>query len=337
MKMFPGVLLLLIVIGTTAAIPCQALELTPFAVRNFSPTALVHGLSIAETPYLLPAGKTTLHTGFDLANNATINTRNDERILLDGETYVATLGLRYGLSDQLQVGIDLPWVWHSGGFLDSFISDWHDFFGLPEGDRDDLKNDQLDYRYSRNGEERLRLQDKTDSLGDLRLKLAWQFATTAQSAFTLQAQVKAPTGDADKLTGSEAWDVSLAISAQRNFSLGNGHGESKGRGALWGGFGVSWLGDGEVLEEDVEDFAASGWVGAGWSPLDWLSLKVQIDSHTALYDSDLRELGDPAVILTMGGTLGLGEKTFLDVGVGEDLNVNASPDITFHLDLNHRF
>jgi hypothetical protein len=335
MKKFSGALLLLVVIGTVT--PCRALELTPFPVRNFSQTALVHGLSIAETPYLLSAGKTSLHTGFDLANNATIDTRNDEGILLDGETYVATLGLRYGLSDQLQLGIDLPWVWHSAGFLDSFINDWHDFFGLPDGDRDDLKNNQLDYRYSRNGEERLRLQDKTDSLGDVRLQLAWQFKTTEQSAFTLQAQVKVPTGDADKLTGSEAWDVSLAISAQRNFTFGNNQIESKGRGAFWGGFGISWLGDGEVLEEDVEDFVASGWLGAGWSPLDWLSLKAQIDSHSALYDSDLRNLGDPAVILTLGGTLGLGEKTFLDVGVGEDLNVNASPDITFHLQLAHEF
>ncbi len=329
MKRLLNVLLFPMFLGI--ATPSLALDLTPFQVRNFSPTALVHGLSIAETPRLLPTGKTALQASFDLANHATLDTSSNEAILLDGETYVATLGLRYGLSDQLQVGIDLPWVWHSGGFLDSFISDWHDFFGLPDGDRDELQDDQLNYLYYRDGTERLRLQDETDSLGDLRLQLAWQFITTEQSAFTLQTQVKAPTGDADKLTGSEAWDVSLALSAQRDFPLGNG------QGALWAGFGVSWLGDGEVLEDEVEDFAASGWLGAGWNPLDWLALKLQVDSHTALYDSDLGEIGDPAVILTLGGTLGLGEKTTLDIGVGEDLNVNASPDVTFHLHLAHIF
>jgi hypothetical protein len=330
MKKSLGIVFLLGVIVTTAT-SSQALDLTPFPARNLSPTALVHGLSIAESPHLLPTGKTALHTSFDLANNASMNTRGNEEILLDGETYVATLGLRYGLNEQLQVGIDLPWVWHSKGFLDSFIGDWHDFFGLPNGDRDELKNDQLDYRYLRDAEERLRLQDETDSFGDLRLQLAWLLKATEQSAFTLQAQIKAPTGNADKLTGSEAWDLSLALSGQRDFPLGDG------RGAVWGGFGISWLGDGEVLEEDVEDFAASGWLGVGWSPLDWLALKLQVDSHTALYDSDLGELGDPAVILTMGGTLGLGEQTTLDIGVGEDLNVNASPDVTFHLHLAHKF
>ena len=329
MKKFLSALLLPVILGI--ATPSQALDLTPFPVRNFSPTALVHGLSIAETPHLLPTGKTTLHTSFDLASHATLDTSSSEAILLDGESYIATLGLRYGLSDTLQVGIDLPWVWHSEGFMDSFITDWHDFFGLSNGDRNSLKDDQLNYIYFQNGEERLRLQDEVNGLGDLRLQLAWQFKSTEQSAFTLQTQIKAPTGDADKLTGSEAWDVSLALSAQRDFSIGNG------QGALWGGFGVSWLGDGEVLEEAVEDFAASGWLGAGWSPLDWLALKLQVDSHTALYDSNLNELGEPAVILTMGGTLGLGEQTSLDIGVGEDLNVNASPDVTFHLRLAHRF
>ena len=44
-----------------------------------------------------------------------------------------------------------------------------------------------------------------------------------------------------------------------------------------------------------------------------------------------------AVMLTMGGALGLSEKTLLEISVGEDLNVNASPDVTFHLNLAHRF
>jgi hypothetical protein len=39
----------------------------------------------------------------------------------------------------------------------------------------------------------------------------------------------------------------------------------------------------------------------------------------------------------MGGTLGLAESTLLEIGIGEDLNVNASPDVTLHLNLTHKF
>lgn len=329
--MWLRILVCLALVTASTALPAGALEMTPFAVRNVSPAALVHGLSIAETPYLLSTGEVKLNASFDLANQSALNIENNEAIVLDGESYIATFGVRYGLSNTLQLGIDLPWVWHSKGSLDGFISDWHDVFGLPNGDRDDLKDDQLNYVYISDGEDRMRLQDPDNGPGDLRLLLAWQFKTTEQSAFTLQTQVKAPTGDAGKLTGSEAWDASLALSAQRNFPLGDG------AGALWGGFGASWLGDGKVIKEDVEDFAANAWLGAGWSPLHWLALKLQIDSHTTLYDSDLEEIGDPAMILTLGGTLGLSEKTLLDIGISEDLNVNASPDVSLHVNLAHRF
>jgi hypothetical protein len=50
----------------------------------------------------------------------------------------------------------------------------------------------------------------------------------------------------------------------------------------------------------------------------------------------LRELGDQALILTLGGTLAAGAATTLDLAVGEELIVTASPDFSCHLSLNHR-
>jgi len=308
-----------------------ALDLVPFQVRNLSPTTLVYNLAIAEPARQPAAGHASIRLGFDLANLSSLNDSGGESILLDGQTSVTTLGLRYALSDQLQFGVDVRWVQHKEGFLDNFVADWHSFFGLPNGDRDNLPEDQLAYHYQLDGLDRVSLLDETSGIGDLRLLLAWQFKKTDQGAYALQAWVKAPTGDADKLTGSGAWDFSLALSAQRDFPLGDG------RGAYWGGVGINRLGTGDGLAGDVEDWAGNGWLGAGWSPLDWLALKLQLDVHTALYDSRLAELGDSAVILTLGGTLGFSERTFLDIGVGEDLAVNASPDVSFHFSLGHRF
>jgi hypothetical protein len=309
----------------------NAVELEPFQVRNLSPAAQVHGLPVAETPRLLAKGRTRISAQFDLASNATFNSRGGEDIIFDGETFIATLGIRYGMTEQLQLGIDLPWIRHSEGFLDSFIDSWHDFFGLSKGDRDALGKDNLNYSYTRNAEELFLVDQSKDGLGDLRLNLAWNFKSTDRSAYTLRTQLKAPTGDADKLTGSDAWDASLSVSAQHDMTL---FGD---QGAVWWGAGGSWLGDGDVVEDSVEEFAVSGWLGGGWAPLDWLALKLQLGSHTALYDSGLTELGDPALVLTLGGTIGLGEKTVLDVGVGEDLVVDASPDVTLHLAIKHSF
>lgn len=325
------ILACLFLFSAAASSPAWAVELTPFAVRNISPPSLVHGLAAAEPARLNDRGRLSARLGFDLANNATYNRSGDETILLDGETTVTTLGLRYGIADRLQVGVDLPWVRHSGGFLDNFIRNWHDFFGLPNGDRDELADDNLNYSYPADRGDGFLIDDTTSGPGDHRILLAWQWLAGKQLAASLHGSVKAPTGDADDLTGSAAWDVSVALSLQRDFPL------SRGEAAIWGGVAASWLGNGEVLEDAAEDWAANGWLGAGWSPLDRLALKLQLDAHSALYDSDLDELGTPALIMTLGGTLGLSDRTSLDIGVGEDISVNASPDVIFHLELAHRF
>jgi len=329
--MFLRALMCLLLVVTSPVLPAWGVELTPFPVRNLSPAALVHGLAVAEPARLLPTGRLSSRLGVDIASNATLSDSANESILFDGESYVTTFGLRYGIAERLQIGIDLPWVAHSQGSFDNFVQDWHKFFGLPNGDRSRLPDDELTYAYANAGGDQLLLDDETSGVGDVRLLIAWQLLANQQSAASLFTSIKAPTGDADDLAGSDGWDISIGLSGQRDFNLAHGN------ASIWAGFGGSWLGDGEVLENQAEDWAANAWLGAGWSPLDWLGLKLQLDSHSALYDSALDELGNPPLILTLGGTLGFSDKTSLDISVGEDLAVNASPDVTFHLNLSHKF
>ena len=309
----------------------NAVELSPFHVRNLSPVAILHGIAIAESPRVLPRGKNSVRLSFDIANNASSSNNTDEVILLDGETYLSGLGIRYGLTEKIQLGFDLSYINHSGGFLDSFISDWHDFFGLPNGDRDRLPNDQLNYTYKRDNLEFFNVSRSTGGWGDLSTSMIYEFATRKDSSQALKLSVKIPTGDAEKLTGSGAWDASLAIMTLHDFQSSLGH------FSVWSGLAGNYLGQSDILNETLEDWAISAWVGMGWNPGERFALKLQFDSHSALYDSELTELGDPSLIMSMGGTVALSEKTALDIAVGEDLAVSASPDITFHFGISHRF
>ena len=311
--------------------PALALELVPFQVRNMTPTALAHAPAPAEAARLLAPGTVKASFSLDLASHARISSAGDEQVVFDGETLMATLGLRYAINEQLQIGFDLPWIRHDEGSLDGFISNWHDFFRLPDGDRDKLPEDQLAFGYQRDETTELQFDQSTDGIGDLRLVGSWQLNRDAQTATALHASLKAPTGDADKLTGSDSWSASLALSADRQILL------TQGQAAFWGGLGGSWLGNSEGLDSHAKDWAANAWLGAGWSPREWIDFKLQLDAHTALYDSELSELGDPAVILTMGGDLALGPQTSLEIGVGEDIAVGTSPDVTFHIGVAHKF
>ncbi|WP_321370049.1 DUF3187 family protein [uncultured Desulfuromusa sp.] len=315
-----------------SALYAAAFDFTPFRVRNLMPTTLVRTVAMAEPARLVTAGGYKVYFDLDLASNATTGGDAETQIHLDGETLQETLGVRYGVNEHIQIGFDLSWVNHKKGSLDGFIDDWHDFFGLPTGDRDDLPENDLSYRYQRNGEELFNIDDSVDGLGDLRLHLSWQLATSKPVATALHLSLKVPTGDADKMTGNEGWGLGLSLAQDYRISLGDG-----AMASFWGGIGGSWLEDGDILAEQVENWAANAWLGAGWSPNDRIALKVQLDTQTALYDSELEELGDPALILTLGGTIALTEQTFLDLGVEEDLAVNSSPDVSFHLGLSHVF
>jgi hypothetical protein len=68
-----------------------------------------------------------------------------------------------------------------------------------------------------------------------------------------------------------------------------------------------------------------------------IALKSRLSMHISFYKSKLRELGQRAMQLLIGGTLGFSAKTVLHIAESEDLSVSTSPDVALHLGLNHQF
>lgn len=321
------ILLLILLLGTASV--ATPLELAPFRVTNQSPLVQIFGLPPAAGGQTLTAGASELLLGLDVASHFTEDTRGRETIVLDGETYRLALALRYGLAGGVEVGAEIPWVSHDGGFLDGFIEGWHDFFGLPQGGRDRASRNQLLFQYGEDGTEELRLDESADGLGDIRLTAAWPLVQQSSAAAALRASLKLPTGDSDRLLGSGSTDLALWLTGDRTYP------SAWGEFALYGSGGVLLLSDGDILPGRQRNLAGFATAGGGWRPLDWLAFKLQFDGHTPLYDSDLTELGE-SLQLTVGGTLDWGN-TALDIGVGEDLVVDSAPDVLFHLALRTRF
>ena len=55
---------------------------------------------------------------------------------MDGEYLRTAIGARWGITDRLEVDVEIPFASTTGGFLDEFVVDWHDFFGFPNHGRD---------------------------------------------------------------------------------------------------------------------------------------------------------------------------------------------------------
>ena len=325
---------LLLLLLTSFPASADSLDIVPFQTGNRAPMTQIFGLPTPGTAILLESGQTATELGLDTAQNFSKNTSDDEVSFFDGETYRLNLSLRRGLLPRLEAGIEIPYLWHRGGFLDGFIEGFHDTFGLPQNARDNHPRDQLRYSYIRNGKQEVLVDENTEGLGDIRLRAAWQISRSEAGpprGTALHAALKLPTGDSDDLLGSGSTDLALWLSGTRG-----GTWDDMAL-ALFGHIGMLGLTDGDVVDEEQRNLVGFAMLGGGWRPFSWLVLKLQLDGHTPFYDSDLQELGEVAGLITLGGDVALGEQTVLELALTEDIATDTAPDAVFRLALRSRF
>lgn len=329
-RLFLPFLLLLLWPLTAPAAP-----IVPLATRNQSPLVQIFGIPAVAGAHVTPTGHLDTQLRYDLANDFTTEDQSGETMILDGETTRLGLGLRYGLPRGFEIGVEVPYVAHRGGFLDHFIESYHDFFNFPQGGRDDYPTGRVYYEYTKHGQTRFLYDEENGGLGDISVTGAWQLHEAggkSPSALALRASLKLPTGDSAKLLGSGGTDLALGLSGDL------GSVTDAGYFSLFGGLGGVWLGDGDVLSDQQRNVVVYGHLGGGWEALSWLTLLAQLDGHSPVYkDSELPQLANVALQLTLGGTLQLPAETFLDLGVSEDIFVSTTPDVAFLVALRRRF
>lgn len=311
--------------------PLQAAEITPFYTQNQSPLVQIYGLPYIGNAAVLPPGKADLRTILDYASNYVEDSNPRESILLDGESARLTLDARYGITRDFEVGAAIPYVVRGGGFLDSFIIDYHKSLGFSQGGRDQAPRNRLLTQYQKDRQTLLRVSESGGGIGDVQLTGGFQLYRGGEKlsrAAAVRASLKLPTGDSGELHGSGSTDLALWLTASEDYP------SSLGRFTIFGAAGVMGMTEGDVLPDQQRKVAGFGAVGAGWSPARWIAFKAQANWHTAFYrDSDLRELNAASVQLTIGGALAFTETIQLDVGVTEDLIIKTAPDVVFHLAL----
>lgn len=205
--------------------------------------------------------------------------------------------------------------------MDRPIDAYHQALGLPEGSRPVIEHDQIEVNYTQNSNQLLLLNSEQASIGDLSLQLAWQAYQTDSSSLSYWLSLKLPSGDAEKLTGSGALDISTWASI--DYRLNDTR-------WLYAQVGVLYMGEGEVIKNIQNSWATFINAGIKFQPWEQIELKAQLDIHSAFYDSDIEFLSD-VIQLTFGGSYLINKKHKLDFAVAEDIQENASPDVNFNI------
>lgn len=305
-------LLLFLLVPTAQGDPLDA----PFTVHNANPFVSIYGLPRGGLDDNF-AVRYTVASSFDAGSDG------GRSVVLDGETERLEFSAVRALGDYWQVGIDIPWVRHSGGYLDDLIIDWHDWFDLPQNGRDTAPQDLLRFGFA-DAQGAIGVFDDQQGLGDVSLSLARDVA-----GFRARATLKLPTGEPDDLLGSGGADVALSVA--RDWRLGQ-------RWDAHVALGATWLDDGDVLPDYVRPVVGTLRAKMGFRAAPWLALKVQWDVHTQVYERvRLRHLNEIAYVLSFGGTLRTGDY-LLDVVVTENYpHPEITPDVAFQLGLRRAF
>lgn len=304
----------------------------PLAVSDSSPFVLIYGLPELGRAFLLHKGQGQVELSLLVANNFLHQTNGMEELQLDGESYRYRLRWELSPLDKLELGLEVPYLLHDGGGLDSFIDNFHQAFGYRRGQRAVVPENQLNYRFRSGTRTPLDLNSSAGALGDLRLSAAWQLLRQPDAALALRGSLKLPTGDSKRLTGSGGTDSAVWLAAAKILST------QMGPISLYGSLGGLWLGETDILPDLQRRLVGFGGLGTAWSPWRRLKLQLQVDAHSAFYrDTKLRALGYGSMTLTLGGVFALSRNQEIELAAIEDIVLETAPDIAFQLAWRYRY
>ena len=325
--------LILLVSNIACAGAGASSDTRPLYAFNQSPLIQIYGLPALGPAQVLPPGESNLALRLQIANNFANDQSSSESIHLDGESHRFTFAWSQGLAGGMDWGIELPYLTQGGGFLDGFIENWHNTFGLPQGGRTDVPRYQIDYRYTRNGVNLIDLNHSVSGWSDVRLLAGKQITLDQNSwiqSLALRASLKLPTGQSSELLGSGSTDLALWASAVTTFA--------PYAWQLYGGAGILLMTDGKVLPQQQRHEVGFGTVGISRKFFGSLALNVQLDGHSPFYnDTDLRPLGASSIQGLAGGSWEVSRHRFLEFSVSEDLAASTSSDVVFNLSFNALF
>lgn len=214
---------------------------------------------------------------------------------LDMEIIRTAINFGYGVTDRYEVGLQIPFLSFSGGFLDAFIQNFHNFFGLPNAGREQVANGRFSYLVTQNGATLYQVDQSAFRLSDIVVtnKLRIFDETKFIPAISLKGLLKIPTGSRVEGTGSGQPDFGFSILAEKSYK----------RFHSYTLLGVVFLGNHSNLNPILRNGAFTFGQGFEFNIFEHLSVIAQISGVTSIFKgTGISNLSEPVLDLTIGFT-----------------------------------
>ena len=304
----------------------------PLRTRAQNPLYLQFLALPMEAPPTLRHGQfeTTLHTTYSNVferNFFEPGFMGNTILNLDMELWRTAVVFGYGLGGHVDVTIELPFMRSNGGFLDGFVQDFHNTFGLPNGGRELVNDNQFSYALLQRGATLFDHDSQGFGLADLvvRAKLFIPESSTFPLRLALVPSLKLPTGSASQGVSSGRIDGGLSVLAQ----------------ASWGRFAATSHIGGVLLggHDNLDRLTRLGFVSFGQSleyrVVEGLAVIIQLTGNTSAFTQvDDTPLDGIVLDLNIGlaGAFafqqGRDAQVFYQVALSEDV-LSTGPSVDF--------
>ena len=296
----------------------------PLRLVNQQPLQLLFLQSFPDVAPPVEPGHALVHLNTALTNSLMQQNRDDVADL-DLEMLHTVIDLRYGLHSNVELGLEIPFLFTYSGILGGFIEDAEGFFGRERRQRRDETNGQFAYRVLRGDHLLIQGRDNAAGLGDIVLKLKvrlWR-ERAWRPALSLRAAVKLPTGSTSRAFGSGEADGSVGVLLQ----------QSLGRVTLYVNGDITF--PGEAFEPvSLQPFFA-GFLAVEYRVIRPLSLVAQFRGDSRPFHGTIPILDRGLFEAVLGLNWALTRHIRLQAGVSEDVFHTAccAADLSFFLNL----
>jgi hypothetical protein len=252
---------------------------------------------------------------FDYSNIIQEQQTETEFLRFDLEYLRTLVALKRGFGHGLELGFSVPFYVYYGGFLDPFVSSFHDALGLPNFLRGQTPYGLVDFQYRRGDQVVLAGTSSFGAVGDIALDVKKTLYQRSSRSLAIRGALKLPTGDPQNLSGSGATDFGLGVAFDR---IGPKYG-------LYLNANYHFLGTPERFE--TRDYF-SVMVGADWRFKPRIAAVLQADYMQPPVMGEVSNLIEPGIQLAIGLRYRHSETFAYEWRLVEDLS-SFSPDFTF--------
>lgn len=301
----------------------------PLRLVNQQPLQILFLQQFPDRAAPVEPGHALMYLNTALTNTLAKQSQNGFVAEFDLEMLRTVIDLRYGLLSNLEMGVELPFLYTYSGILDGFIHDVEKFFGRVRRQRRDEIGGQFAYRVVPNDDLIIRARDNALGIGDViwKFKMRLWRERAWRPALSVRGAVKFPTSSTTRALSSGEIDGSIGVLLQQSIWRLTFH------------MNADVTFPGEAFKNLKFQPFFAGLVAVEYQVARPVSLVAQFRGDTRpIYDA-IRLFDKRLFEVILGVNWALTHRVQLQVGVSEDVFKSSccAADVSFFLNLSWRW